>query len=93
MENTILLHNIRFLCGFERFSLGNFKMAKLLNLKLEEITIAEGVRKIVDEKSIGELSASFAKHAFYNLSSFSRVREATSCSLGLEGLWLLGKLA
>jgi ParB family chromosome partitioning protein len=37
-------------------------MAKLVNLKLEDITVAEGVRKTVDEKSIGELSASFAKH-------------------------------
>jgi len=37
-------------------------MAKLVNLKLEEITVGEGVRKIIDEDSIGELSASFAKH-------------------------------
>ena len=37
-------------------------MAKLVNLKLEDITVGEGVRKTVDEESIGELSASFAEH-------------------------------
>ena len=37
-------------------------MAKLVNLKLEEITVGEGVRKSVDHDSILELSASFAKH-------------------------------
>jgi ParB family chromosome partitioning protein len=37
-------------------------MAKLVNLKLEEIAVGEGVHKIVDEDSIQELSASFAKH-------------------------------
>jgi hypothetical protein len=30
-------------------------MAKLVNLKLEEITIGGGVRKIIDEDSIQEL--------------------------------------
>jgi len=37
-------------------------MTKLVNLKLEEITVGEGVRKTVDHDSILELSASFAKH-------------------------------
>jgi ParB family chromosome partitioning protein len=37
-------------------------MAKLVNLKLEEIAVGEGIRKTVDEDSIQELSASFAKH-------------------------------
>jgi ParB family chromosome partitioning protein len=37
-------------------------MGKLVNLKLEEITVAEGVRRIIYEDSIQELSASFAKH-------------------------------
>jgi ParB family chromosome partitioning protein len=37
-------------------------MTKLVNLKLDEIFVGEGVRKTVDEDSIKELSASFAKH-------------------------------
>jgi ParB/RepB/Spo0J family partition protein len=44
------------------FSQRDFSMAKLVNLKLEEIVVGEGVRKIIDEDSIQELSASFAKH-------------------------------
>ena len=37
-------------------------MAKLVNLRLDEIVVSEGVRKIISEDSIRELSASFAKH-------------------------------
>jgi ParB family chromosome partitioning protein len=37
-------------------------MAKLVNLKLDEIEVGEGIRKIIDEDSIRELSASFARH-------------------------------
>jgi ParB family chromosome partitioning protein len=37
-------------------------VAKLVNLKLDEIVVGEGIRKIIDEDSIQELSASFAKH-------------------------------
>jgi ParB family chromosome partitioning protein len=37
-------------------------MAKLVNLRLDEIAVGEGVRKIISEDSIRELSASFAKH-------------------------------
>jgi ParB family chromosome partitioning protein len=37
-------------------------MAKLVNLKLDEIAVGEGIRKIIDEDSIKELSASFARH-------------------------------
>jgi ParB family chromosome partitioning protein len=37
-------------------------MAKLVNLKLDEIFIGEGIRKTIDEDSIRELSASFARH-------------------------------
>jgi ParB family chromosome partitioning protein len=37
-------------------------MTELVNLRLEEITMAEGVRKTIDEESIQELSASFARH-------------------------------
>ena len=37
-------------------------MAKLVNLELDEIVVGEGIRKIIDEDSIQELSASFAKH-------------------------------
>jgi len=37
-------------------------MPKLVNLKLDEITVGEGVRKTIDEESIEELSASFERH-------------------------------
>jgi ParB family chromosome partitioning protein len=37
-------------------------VAKLVNLKLDEIVVGEGIRKIIDEDSIQELSTSFAKH-------------------------------
>jgi ParB family chromosome partitioning protein len=37
-------------------------VAKLVNLRLDEITLGEGIRKIISEDSIRELSASFAKH-------------------------------
>jgi len=37
-------------------------MAKLVNLKLDEIAVGEGVRKIIDEDSIKELSASITRH-------------------------------
>jgi len=37
-------------------------VAKLVNLRLDEIVVSEGVRKIISEDSIRELSASFAKH-------------------------------
>jgi ParB/RepB/Spo0J family partition protein len=47
------------------FSQRDFSMAKLVNLKLEEIVVGEGVRKIIDEDSIQELSASFAKHGVF----------------------------
>jgi ParB family chromosome partitioning protein len=37
-------------------------MVKLVNLKLDEITVGECIRKTIDEDSIQELSASFSKH-------------------------------
>jgi ParB family chromosome partitioning protein len=37
-------------------------VAKLVNLRLDEIAVGEGVRKIISEDSIKELSASFSKH-------------------------------
>ena len=37
-------------------------MTELVNLKLEEITVGEGVRRPIEEDSIKELSASFARH-------------------------------
>ena len=37
-------------------------MTELVNLKLEEITVGERVHKSIDEDSIRELSASFARH-------------------------------
>jgi ParB family chromosome partitioning protein len=37
-------------------------MARLVNLRLDEIAVGEGIRKIIDEDSIKELSASFSRH-------------------------------
>ena len=37
-------------------------MPKLVNLKLDEITVGEGIRKTIDQDSIQELSASLERH-------------------------------
>jgi len=54
-------------------------MTDLVNLKLEEIVMGEGVRKTIDEDSIRELSASFARHSVLQPVLVQLGRDGTSC--------------